>query len=167
VKKERHIFNLLPMGLWVGLILFSAEPTWATQTHGDPEGLYVHQFSHAFFLFSMGLLVYWIRTRRLTESGGWRYIQYAAILFMIWTVDAFFAHMMDEYFALVQVIRVDAWHIHINAASRITGVIYYIAKLDHFWCAPAMIFMFVGLRRLNRESALRASTNPGIPEALK
>lgn len=51
----------------------------ATQPHGDPEGIVVHQFSHLFFVFSMGLLIYWLRRRDLSKQPGWREINYAAV----------------------------------------------------------------------------------------
>jgi hypothetical protein len=133
------------------LLIALVAPAGATQTHGDPEGLFVHQFSHIFFLFSMGLLIYWIRTRGLGQKNGWRHIQYAAILFMTWTMDAFATHLMDENYAWVDVTRMDAWHIHIDASNPFIIVFYYLLKLDHLWCVPAMLFMYMGLKRLNIE----------------
>jgi hypothetical protein len=100
----------------------------------------------------MGLLVYWIRTRRLFNNTGWRHIHYSAILFMFWTTDAFFAHLLDENYDWIHVSRVDAWHIHIDASSPLTAMIYYLLKLDHMWCVPALLFLLLGLRRLNIES---------------
>lgn len=149
MKNKQTLFILC---LAVHLLLLAAGPAGATQTHEDPEGLYVHQISHIFFLFSMGLLVYWIRNRRLIESTGWRYIQYSAILFMVWTVDAFFAHLFDENYTWVHITRVDAWHIHIDASNPFITVIYYLLKLDHVWCVPAMLLLLLGVKRLNIES---------------
>lgn len=160
MNKNRHLFFFYPSAAFVYLLVFAASPALATQTHGDPEGLYVHQLSHAFFLFSMGLLVYWIRTRGLGANPGWRYIQYAAMLFMVWTVDAFFAHFMDEHFALVHVTRVDAWHIRIESESTGKAILYYLLKLDHLWCVPALMFMYAGLRRLDRESRQNPAPEP-------
>ena len=38
--------------IWLGvlaIIIFDPRPTLALQTHGPPEGLYVHQLAHLFF----------------------------------------------------------------------------------------------------------------------
>ena len=147
----------------IALVLLAAAPAVATQTHGDPEGLIVHQISHIFFLFSMGLLIYWIRTRKLIEKAAWRYIQYAAFLFMIWTMDAFATHMIDEHYEWIRVTRAGPWHIHIEATNLFTAVFYYLVKMDHLWSVPALMFMYLGLRRLNlasRDENARAGT-PG------
>lgn len=122
----------------------------ATQSHGDPEGLLVHQMSHIFFIFSMGLFVYWLRARKLVRQAGWRYIRYSAILFMFWTADAFLAHMLDEQYAWIRVTRVDRWHLQIDAAHPFIAAFYYVVKLDHLWCAPAMVCLYVGLKKLYR-----------------
>ncbi len=142
--------QLVLRSLWLVIVL--AGPAGATQTHSDPEGLFIHQFSHIFFLFSMGLLIYWIRTRGLRQKPGWRQIQYAAVLFMIWTMDAFATHLMDEHYEWVSVTRVDAWHIHIDASNPFTIMLYYLIKLDHLWCVPALLLMYMGLKRLNLET---------------
>ncbi len=136
----------------IAMVCLMAAPAWATQTHGDPEGLYVHQISHLFFLFSMGLLIYWLRARKLDREPGWKCIQYAAIFFMLWTVDAFIAHFMDEQYGFIRLSQAGPWHIRILAPDLATAVLYYIVKLDHLLCVPAMLFLYLGLRRLNKNS---------------
>ncbi len=139
----------LILAIMLPALLMVAVPAGATQTHGDPEGLIVHQFSHVFFLLSMGLLIYWIRGRRLDREIGWRYIQYAAALFMIWTIDAFATHLMDEHYHWVHMTQTGPWQVHIQAKSLFAALIYYLAKMDHLWCVPALLCMYLGLRRLN------------------
>jgi hypothetical protein len=151
-KNALSAFFYRSMGPALVILLFVATPAGATQTHGDPEGLVVHQISHLFFMFSMGLLIYWIKTRRLNVTPGWRYIQYAAFLFIIWTLDAFFAHQIDEFHEWIQVTRTGPWQIHMETNSPVTAVVYYLTKMDHLWCVPALLFMYLGLRRLNREA---------------
>ncbi len=79
----------------------AAQPAGATQAHGPPEGLYVHQLSHLFFIFAMAILIYWLRSRGLVREQAWRYIQYAALFFILWSIDAFLVHLLDEQFLLV------------------------------------------------------------------
>ncbi len=130
----------------IALLLMPATAL-ATQTHSDPEGLYVHQLSHLFFVFSMGILIYWLRARGLVRKTGWRYIQYAAVFFILWTLDAFTAHLLDEQLTLVHVSRPDAWHIRIDAPAPL-AVLYYLVKLDHLFSVPGLVFLYLGLTRL-------------------
>jgi hypothetical protein len=125
----------------------------ATQTHGDPEGLLVHQVSHIFFAFSMGLLIYWLRSRGLVCHRGWRNIQYAAILFILWTADAFLVHTLDELSGWIRVSSPSSWEITIEPNGHfLVGVLYYIVKLDHLLCVPAMLLLYLGVRQLNHEA---------------
>ena len=75
--------------LLVLAIALVSEPALATQAHSAPEGLYAHQLAHIFFIVSMGVLIYWLRERKLVQAVGWRYIQYAALFFILWNLDAF------------------------------------------------------------------------------
>ncbi len=140
------------------LLLAGAAPSWATQTHGEPEGLYVHQLAHLFFIFSMGLLIYWLRQRRLVRQKAWRYIQYGAMLFIVWNINTFGVHFLDEQVHLIQINQLDTWHLRIDTAQgqKYLGMIYYLAKLDHLLCVPALLCLYLGLRRLHHEPAPRS-----------
>lgn len=135
----------------------------ATQAHGDPEGLYVHQMSHLFLAFSMGLLIYWLRRRTLVRSEGWRFIQYSAAFFILWTLDAFTVHFLDEQYSLVRVTRIDDWFMRIDSVPDASWVriLYYVVKLDHLFCVPALFLLYLGLKRLLKEPpAAEAAAGP-------
>lgn len=136
------------------VVLLPAVPALATQSHGEPEGLVAHQLAHLFFIFSMGNLAFWLRERYLTERSGWRYIQYAAIFLVLWNIDAFAVHLMDEHTAVLQISRPDTWRIGIAAESGYESLVlvYYLAKLDHLLCVPALFLLYMGLRRLAGEA---------------
>ena len=155
MKLERY----LQKAWWVGLLLLFTEPAFATQAHSAPEGLYAHQLAHIFFIFSMGVLIYWLRARQLVQSDGWRYIQYAALFFILWNLDAFFVHLLEEQLAVLNVQRISFWKININAASQSKALVwlYYAAKLDHLLCVPALLFLYFGLRRLLKETETTSS----------
>lgn len=140
---------LLAVGALAGLLL-SAHPALATQTHGAPEGLYVHQMAHLFFVISMGSLEFWLRQRNLVKEQGWKYIQIAAILFILWNLDAMVVHFMDEHLDILGISKIDLWHIRIESlqGQYSLAALYYILKLDHLLCVPAMFFLYRGLRRL-------------------
>ncbi len=133
----------------LGLILWPAT-AWATQTHGGSEGLFVHQLAHLFFAFSMGLLIFWLRKWRLTISVGWRYIQYAAFFFIAWNLDTMGSHWLLEQSGLIAVRNIAPLQMQITAAQGwqwLSGI-YYLSKLDHLICMPALVYLFLGFRRL-------------------
>ncbi len=146
-------------GLWLMLPGLAA----ATQAHGEPEGVISNQLAHGFFILSMGVLIYWLRERGLVSDKGWRCIQYAALFFILWSLDAFLAHLFDEQLYLVQVTRVGLWDIHIAAAdgSRTLAWIYYFLKLDHLLCVPALAFLLTGLRRLLKSDGIGVGPGEG------
>ena len=135
-------------------IAAAADPAWATQTHGEPEGLVVHQMAHIFFALSMGTLSYWLGARGLTLRRGWRLIRYAAVLLIVWNLDAFIAHLLDEQSSVLAVQQIDPRHIFLAPQTRfeVLAPLYYLVKLDHLWCVPALVFLFLGLRCLAGES---------------
>lgn len=133
--------------------LFSSTPSLATQGHAGIEGVWVHQFAHLFFLFSMVLLIYWLRRAGLVKAPGWRYIQYAALFFILWNVDTFLVHFLDEQIQAVAVDNLGDWQIRVVAVGDRTwlSAVYYLAKMDHLLCVPAMIFLMLGLRHMLKE----------------
>jgi hypothetical protein len=140
--------------IWLtGLALLFAEPAFATQAHSAPEGLYAHQLAHIFFIVSMGVLIFWLRARQLVQAAGWRYIQYAALFFILWNLDAFFVHLLEEQLAVIEIQRINLWKMKVTAAtdSKILVWLYYAAKLDHLLCVPALLLLFFGLRRLLKD----------------
>lgn len=153
----------------IGLyILFIVTFTWvvvapdhalATQAHGAPEGVYAHQLAHIFFMISMGFLIHWLRERKLVKDSGWRFIQYSAFFFILWNMDTFFVHLLDDQLGIIQIKRIGLEYLQINAlnGSKSLETLYYIAKLDHLLCVPALFFLYLGLRRLLKEDHLIVS----------
>lgn len=133
-----------------GMLLAVPGAVFATQAHGDPEGLYVHQISHLFLAYSMGLLIYWLRRRGLVLTGGWRLLQYSALFFILWTIDAFTVHLMDEQYPIIQVARYDDWMLRIDSVPDVSWIkgLYYLVKLDHLFCVPALFLLYLGLKQL-------------------
>lgn len=141
---------------WVTVCLLLAAPgsAQAVQVHSGPEGLYAHQISHIFFASSMGLLVYWLRQRRLVREPGWRLIQYAAIFFILWNLISMLAHYLDDRVDLYA--RIDAGTLQ-EKVTLIRGpreliAIYYAAKMDHLLSLPAIVLLYLGLKQLVRRT---------------
>lgn len=136
-------------------MLFNPEIARATQGHGGIEGVYIHQMAHIFFIISMGVLIYWLKERGLARETGWRLIQLSALFFILWNLDAILVHSLDDQFEIIDVQRIGTWQILINDRfnNAYLKIIYYFAKLDHLLCVPALIFLFLGLKRLAKDSA--------------
>jgi hypothetical protein len=155
------VMRNLPFFIFAVLV-FPAESALATQAHGGIEGVYIHQASHLFFVISMAILIYWLRERELVRERGWRYIQYAALLFIIWNLDTILVHFLDDQLELIRATRVDTWQIRVQAqnGARSLEVFYYLAKLDHLLCVPALFFLYAGLKRLLGETTSDAPLKP-------
>lgn len=138
--------------VWVLLIPVNA---LATQGHGGIEGVYAHQLAHIFFMVSMGILIYWLRDRKLVQETGWRLIQYSALFFILWNVDTILVHALDDQFRIIQTRGVGTWQIQIADAysHNFIKLFYYVAKLDHLLCVPALVLLYLGLKRLKATSA--------------
>ena len=151
------LFNRKTTG-WVAIsnflvVLLASAPALATQGHAGIEGVWVHQFAHLFFLFSMVLLIYWLRRAGLVKVPGWRYIQYAALFFILWNMDTMLVHFLDEQIQAVRVESLGSWTIRVATAGDRDwlATLYYLSKLDHLLCVPAMVFLLLGLRHMLKE----------------
>lgn len=135
-------------------LLLTADTALATQTHGQPEGLFAHQMAHIFFIISMGSLEYWLRQRNLIREPGWKHIQLSAVLFILWNINAAAVHFMDEHLNIFGIQKLDLWHIKIDYTAGHEGIalLYYILKLDHLLCVPAMFFLYYGLKTILKQS---------------
>jgi hypothetical protein len=123
---------------------------FAIQVHGGSEGVVVHQLGHVFLLASMGVFVYWLRESGLLKDGGWRYIMGFALFIGLWNIDVILMHYLDEQGMLIRAVRKGLWTVTIenDQGSKILSLIYYIGKLDHLICVPALILLYLGLKRI-------------------
>ena len=126
-------------------ILLSGTPAYATQLHVTAEGIITHQLGHIMFLFSMGVLIFTIRGKHLNHQKGWQRIQLAAFFFILWNLDALCAHFLDNQIKLVSTTTLSFSAVRIDSSSSLIGWMYYVLKLDHLLCVPAMYFMYSGL----------------------
>ncbi len=127
------------------------ENAWALQSHGAPEGLYVHQMAHMFVALAMA---YWFwDIRRSSFAGkGWQYLQIFCVLMLAWNIVAFTGHAVA--------VSLDAGHFSTGTSylrTRLEGpmdlqkIVYYLTKFDHFVIVPALFFLFIGVRALYRD----------------
>jgi hypothetical protein len=141
----------------IGALFFLPGPAFATQGHGGVEGVYAHQIAHLFFIISMGGLIYWLKQRGLVRERGWQFIRLSAFFFILWNLDAFLVHLLDDQSKIIQVQRIGLWQIRLTDTydSNFFRMLYYFAKMDHLLCVPAIVFLYLGLRRLVKEQRLK------------
>ncbi len=137
------------LGLAAALVLLPFEAS-ATQLHVHSEGIIIHQVGHLFFLTSMVVLIFAVTGKGLDSQKGWRLIQYAAFFFILWNLDAIAAHFLDNQISAVSVetLSFEKMRIITHEHSALLARVYYVLKLDHLLCVPAMLFLYFGLSRL-------------------
>ncbi len=136
--------------LLLAALLGCPDDAWALQSHGPPEGLYVHQMAHIHFVLALGYLLWDIRRSSFT-SIGWRYLQVFCLLMIVWNVLAFTGHAMGVVLEPRHISTVQGYfQSRLLGPLTTTKIIFYITKLDHIVAVPALFFLFIGMRSLYR-----------------
>ena len=125
---------------------------YAFQSHPAPEGLYVHQLAHVFFLVAMAILVYWLEKNHFTAQRGWRLIQASCILFALWNATTVVGHTVEELMPSGLVLGKPDWTQSIVLGGNPVAMAFYVLKLDHFVSVPAMLCLFLGIRSLYKQA---------------
>ncbi len=148
MKHASKQYTALVVTAFLGILI--PDIAHATQMHSGSEGIIVHQLGHLFFLLSMVTLILTINGQGLDRERGWRLIQYSALFFILWNLDALAVHFLDNQIAAVDVKTLSVWQIQIDPAnnSRALANFYYILKLDHLLCVPAIALFYRGLSKL-------------------
>jgi len=134
----------LVLALWC---LALPGPLHAVQTHGEPEGLYAHQMGHVAFLAAMIYIGLRIRARR---GAGWGFIRLSFIFFALWNVNAFLVHAIQASLSPDQFEGVPGGLAQFFSPRSGVDIYFFFGKMDHLLCAPATLFLGLGLRRLGR-----------------
>lgn len=140
--------------LCVSFVAFLDSNVFAIQLHGDPEGLFVHQIAHVFFIISMATLIYWLFRVKIIFHKGWRFIGVAAVFFILWNIDAFVGHAIEGSKGVAMVIEGDSWSgtVRFSLLTDSMAVLYYLLKLDHLLCVPGIVSFYFGLKELSENS---------------
>lgn len=148
----RHCLQL--SGHWltiIGAIFLSIDlipgEAHALQVHPEPEGLYSHQIAHLFFLLSMGIFIFWLRKRGLVVDSGWRWIQWGCVMFIVWNATAFLGHIFEAKMTEESFIG-KGWSRLLLVQTWASPSVYLMAKMDHLSCVPAILFLYLGLKRM-------------------
>lgn len=154
IRLRTILFYCIQAAVWgmLSLILLLSVPdaAWALQSHGPPEGLYVHQMAHVFFIGALGYLFWDIR--RTSFSGlGWVYLQVFCVLMIAWNILALTGHAAGLLLSPEDFVsRNGLVATHLVGEVTAAKVLYFLGKLDHLLCVPALLFLFLGLRSFYR-----------------
>ncbi len=127
------------------------QEAWGLQVHPEPEGLYSHQIAHLFFILSMAVMVFWLRKRGLIREPGWRLIQWGCIMFIVWNAAAFIGHAVEAEMTEESFVG-EGWSRALLVRGLVSPVIYLLLKMDHLTCVPAILFLFLGLRKIRQRA---------------
>ena len=129
-------------------MLIVPDAAWALQSHGPPEGIYVHQMAHAFFVGSLVFLFLDLR-RSVTKSQGWISLKKFCLLMIVWNVVAFTGHAVATLLAPRHIAGAESFfHAQLLGPMDLTKLTFYITRFDHLLLVPSLFFLFVGLRTL-------------------
>jgi len=137
-----------------------AAPALAIQTHGAPEGLYVHQIGHVLYGLAMLGFAIRIRVSRLAPRKSWKLMSLGAFLLFCWNGWAFIGHVLD--------MRIPSIDFLLNEQGIKMGLVlrtpvdwlYYLFKMDHLICVPALLCIYLSLQRMNRRPPLSTKDYP-------
>ena len=79
--------------------------------------------------------------------------QVGHVLFALWNGWAFFGHILESLIPLTHFSRGSAGLKSILDVNSSIDVLYYLFKMDHFICFPALVFIYIALRQMTAQSA--------------
>lgn len=128
-------------------VLLFPDLVMALQSHPHPEGLYVHQFGHVTFGCSMLFFLIYLTIKPLGKGKAWIYFKISLVFFILWNINAFFAHWTETLIPSTHFYNEGSVFGHyIKGPVSFIDIAFYILKHDHLWCVPAMFFMVLSLR---------------------
>lgn len=150
--KKVHAIHIITASLF--LLFIDVENGWALQSHGAPEGIYVHQMAHLLFMGALGYLYWHTRKSPAIKSKGWKYLQIFCFFLIAWNIVAFTGHEAFDQLSPTDFIDKGNWKEQL--APPITGIkiLYYITKMDHFLNVPGLIALVISLRTFYQEALL-------------
>lgn len=150
--KKHPLLHIISICL---LILFGmTENSWALQSHGAPEGIYVHQMAHLLFMGALGYLYWHTRKSPPIKSNGWKYLQIFCFFLIAWNLIAFTGHEAFGKLSPADFVDKNSWKEQLAPPITWMKALYYITKMDHFLNVPGLMALVISLRTFYREALL-------------
>lgn len=161
---SKNTSRLLHFFLLIQICLFyTPDLSYALQTHGGIEGLYAHQGAHVFFMLSMIIFALRIYNSELTHKKSWRYLSWGVWLLGLWNLWAFTGHVLALFISNDQITTIESLKTPQLMIYTWRDAMYYILKMDHFLCVPAVLFLYLGLRKMLANSTLENTSENHYP----
>ncbi|MBW1635467.1 MAG: hypothetical protein JRC87_05705 [Deltaproteobacteria bacterium] len=139
----------------LGCCILLPGQSMALQTHGAPEGMYVHQMAHILYMAAMGYL-YWDTKRSTFPGRGWIYLRIFCFFTILWNFLAIMGHAATQHLHPGDFTHVNGYLFSkVNMPLTFVKFIYYTAKLDHLLAVPSMFFLYMSLRSFYKNSLKR------------
>jgi hypothetical protein len=151
--------HVTPAIIAIFMFILSPDKAIAFQSHPEPEGLYVHQIAHLFFIIAMAFVCYWLEQNKVTLIKGWRLVQIACVLLIIWNLYAFVGHFVEELVPRRRFVGPLDWNQRILVGTGPLIPIFCVLRLDHLISVPAIILLYLGMRNLYK-NALKEDGRP-------
>lgn len=150
----------------LGFLVFSGLFLWvpsafAIQAHGGREGFYVHQGAHLFWVFSIGRVACGICASSAIEERAWRFIATGFWLLTAWNLWAFTGHIVEELIPKENFIAHSVDGSPLFLVDSWVSMAYYVLKMDHLVCVPALAYLYFGLRAMASDLPDRPADGSG------
>jgi len=148
--------KLTRFAIYPGLVLLSltgsVDSAWALQSHGAPEGNYVHQLAHILFVAGLAYLYWHTRKTQETTSKGWISLQVFCVIMVFWNILAFTGHLAFEHLSNIDYANKNTLAEQLVGPITFVKGLYYVTKMDHFLMVPGLFALVVSLRTFYLEA---------------
>ncbi len=136
------------------------EHAWALQSHGPPEGFYVHQMAHILYACSLLYLARDVR-RSALRGQGWRHLRTFCFLMTSWNLIALVGHFAEKSLNPSALSTINGYlSLHLVAPIDWLDLLYFVAKLDHLISVPALLFLLLALRAFHQQLDASNASEP-------
>ncbi len=134
----------------VVILLFTANPVWAVQSHGGAEGLVVHQIGHLLFAGGMAYLLFHLHR---INSNKYDWFEFKTFLWLIiaWNLLTFSGHTLSESIDKAKFIFQNGELVAFSIES-FADFWFYLSRLDHLLLLPSFVFLLLAIRKWGQQA---------------
>jgi len=132
------------------MLLFTATPVWAVQSHGGTEGLVVHQIGHLLFAGGMAYLLFHLHRIKLSNYD---WFEFKTFLWLIitWNLLTFSGHALSESVDKTKFVFQNGELVAFSIES-FADAWFYLSRLDHLILLPSFVFLLLALRKWGQQA---------------